>query len=242
MIAHWRAVGGSLLLHLLVLGALILLGNSVSAPVNVKRYSFDLLAPTPPRPVVKPAPAPAPRVAKPLPPAPKPHPRPKPVLQPAAPKPLPTPAPAVQPHPEPQAVSLPLEEPPAPATQVMEEVLPVEASALPAIVEAIPEPSAEELYARQVSRYADAQLLLIRDRVSREVRYPAMARRQGWSGQVIIEFTVLLSGEVSELRVAESCGYPILDRQALRAVKAAAPFPPPPVVATLTLPVNFELN
>jgi len=240
MIPHWRAFGGSLLLHLLVLGALVLLGNSVSAPPSMKRYSFELLAPTPQQPAVKPAPVPAPKAAEPVPPQPKPQP--KPLIQPAPPKPLPVPAPAVQPQPVPQTVALPVEEPPAPATPVKEERLPVETTAIPAVAEAPPEPSAEELHARQVSRYADAQLLLIRDRVSREVRYPAMARRQGWSGQVIIEFTVLLSGEVAELRVAESCGYPMLDRQALRAVQAAAPFPPPPVVATLTLPVNFELN
>jgi periplasmic protein TonB len=83
---------------------------------------------------------------------------------------------------------------------------------------------------------------LIRTRVASRVRYPALARRLGWEGQVKVEFTVLLSGEISNLHVAKSSGHPILDRQALRAVEVAAPFPPPPVIATLTLPVNFKLD
>lgn len=255
MISHWRAFGGSLLLHLLILGSLVVLGGNLSVQPKLERYSFELLAPTPaPTPIPVHAPAPVrqravapPRTLQPAPVKPRPR-QPKPAPKPITAHKAPVPQPVVIPPPKPTTPEAVAEQvQPRLATPVpepMENPQPASVTPAPTIAEPIlpPQPSPEELRARQVQSYADAQLQLIRDQVSRKVRYPALARRQGWSGQVVIEFTVLLSGEVRELRVAESCGYPLLDRQALRAVAAAAPFPPPPVVATLTLPVNFELN
>lgn len=252
MISHWRAFGGSLLLHLLILAALVVLGSNLSVPPKLERYSFELLAPTPaptPIPVRTPAPARRPAAEPPQPAPVKPEPQQaKPVPKPVTARKAPVPQPVVIPPPEPTPPEPVAEQAQsrltAPAPEPTEHPQPAPVTPAPTIAEPSlpPQPSPEELQARQVQSYADAQLQLIRDQVSRKVRYPALARRQGWNGQVVIEFTVLLSGEVGKLRVAKSCGHPLLDRQALRAVAAAAPFPPPPVVATLTLPVNFELN
>ena len=82
----------------------------------------------------------------------------------------------------------------------------------------------------------------IRDKVRDNLRYPAIARRQGWTGRVEIEFTISLSGTIDNKRILSSSGYPLLDRQALRAVDVSAPFPPPAVIATVILPVTFSLE
>ncbi len=92
------------------------------------------------------------------------------------------------------------------------------------------------------TRYLQENFTGIRHKVSNNLRYPAMARRQGWQGQVQVRFSILLSGDVEDLRVLSSSGYSLLDRQALQAVKLAAPFPAPSVVASITLPVTFTLK
>lgn len=90
--------------------------------------------------------------------------------------------------------------------------------------------------------YLQANFNGIRNKVSDNLHYPTMARRQGWHGQVQVRFIILLSGEIDDLQIISSSGHSLLDRQALQAVKIAAPFPVPPVVASIIIPVTFELN
>ena len=101
---------------------------------------------------------------------------------------------------------------------------------------------AKEISVAAQSRYLQTNFDGIRNKVSDNLRYPTMARRQGWQGQVQVKFVILLSGEIDDLQILSSSGYSILDRQALQAIKIAAPFPVPPVVASITIPVTFELN
>jgi len=233
---EWPAFGTSLFLHLLVLAGLFALGPEVVPPHRIEHYDVDLSAffasPASPSPVQKPVPAPpAPAKQKsPAPPIVAPVPVAKPAVRKVSAASLPPTAEAVLPESVAPAIAPPVAAPSLAAPPV------------PGPSLAAPPVDSAALYALEVQRYGDAQLSLIREKVSREVRYPLMARRQGWVGRVTVEFTVKLSGEVGALRVAESSGYPMLDRQALLAVKAASPFPPPPVVATLTLPVAFELH
>lgn len=100
----------------------------------------------------------------------------------------------------------------------------------------------EQTSAKKQGEYLQINFQDIRDRVSENLRYPIMAKRQGWSGQVLLRFTILLSGEIADMQILSSSGYPILDRQALQAIKTTAPYPVPPVQATIILPVTFELN
>ncbi len=90
-------------------------------------------------------------------------------------------------------------------------------------------------------RYLSRQFAYIREQVMARLVYPPLARRQGWSGQVMVEFTVCADGSIEALRVVGSSGRSLLDRQALLAVQAAAPFPKPPVPARISLPVSFNL-
>jgi protein TonB len=69
-----------------------------------------------------------------------------------------------------------------------------------------------------------------------------MARRQGWSGEVEVGFTIRADGTIEHLRVIASSGRALLDRQALLAVQAAVPFAAPPAPAAIVLPIRFALT
>ncbi len=112
-------------------------------------------------------------------------------------------------------------------TTVKTKTVPVETKETPAVAE---------------TRYLQANFTGIRSKVSDNIRYPTMARRQGWQGKVQVQFSILLSGEIDNVQVLSSSGYSLLDREALQAVKLAAPFPAPPVMASITIPVTFVLN
>ncbi len=76
-------------------------------------------------------------------------------------------------------------------------------------------------------------------------KYPEPALRSGLEGKLILEFTVLGNGDLGGIRLIRSSGFPILDQEALRAVKAAAPFHPiPPWIGRTRLPIvaSFEYH
>lgn len=58
--------------------------------------------------------------------------------------------------------------------------------------------------------------------------YPEEALRSRHQGRLLVEFTVLQDGELEGPRLVRSSGYPELDQEALRAIRAAAPFAPIP--------------
>jgi len=68
----------------------------------------------------------------------------------------------------------------------------------------------------------------LKSRISREWVYPEEAQQNGVSGELQLVFTVNKSGVLTYIQLVESSGFPILDAEALRAVKAAAPFSPFP--------------
>jgi protein TonB len=58
--------------------------------------------------------------------------------------------------------------------------------------------------------------------------YPELAKRYGLQGKLLVEFQISENGELEGLRLIRSSGSELLDAEALRAIKAAAPFPPIP--------------
>jgi protein TonB len=52
--------------------------------------------------------------------------------------------------------------------------------------------------------------------------------RYGLQGRLSLEFTIGANGQLEQLRLVRSSGSQLLDNEALRAIKAAAPFPPIP--------------
>ena len=77
-------------------------------------------------------------------------------------------------------------------------------------------------------------------------KYPVLARRRGYEGEVLISAMISASGTVVALNVKESSGHPILDRAAVKAV-AAWEFEPArrmgaPVPLSVDIPVRFVLQ
>ncbi|MGE5247856.1 MAG: energy transducer TonB, partial [Verrucomicrobiota bacterium] len=77
--------------------------------------------------------------------------------------------------------------------------------------------------------------------IQQGVSYPAVARRMGWEGRVIVAFRILQDGTVRDIRVVEGSGHAVLDRSAVEAVRSASPFPQPPAEAEIVTPVVYKL-
>lgn len=79
-----------------------------------------------------------------------------------------------------------------------------------------------------------------------DLSYPPKAREIGAEGTSWIQFVLSPEGEPTEVRVCQTAGNSILDREALEAVRQLE-FRPgmrggEPVEVRMTLPVNFSLN
>ena len=68
----------------------------------------------------------------------------------------------------------------------------------------------------------------IRDKIYLVWIYPDAAKSAGIQGVVKILFVIDRSGRLKEVRILESSGYSVLDKEAIRALYAAAPFGPFP--------------
>lgn len=68
----------------------------------------------------------------------------------------------------------------------------------------------------------------IKQNIEQQWEYPEVALRYGLQGRLSLEFTISGSGHLEQLRMIRSSGSQVLDAEALRAIKAAAPFPPIP--------------
>lgn len=90
-------------------------------------------------------------------------------------------------------------------------------------------------------RYLREQFAYISSLIARRLVYPPLARRMNWSGKVVLAFDILEDGSVHKIRVAQSSGFPILDKSALETVKRASPFPKPPVRAEIVVPITFRI-
>jgi len=78
-------------------------------------------------------------------------------------------------------------------------------------------------------------------------RYPEAARRAGRQGTLKVQFTILKDGQVGNVRLLTETPYPNLNREAMAAVKRAAPFAgiPDSIMQQslkVVLPFRFELN
>jgi protein TonB len=65
-------------------------------------------------------------------------------------------------------------------------------------------------------------------KVESVLHYPELAAISGYQGTLYILFDIMKDGSLGRLEVLKSSGYKILDDEALRAIRAAAPFQPLP--------------
>ena len=71
-------------------------------------------------------------------------------------------------------------------------------------------------------------LARLKRRIQNEWVYPEAAWSRGVSGELLLVFTLNKNGSMTNVHLVQSSGFPILDQEALRAVKQAAPFDPFP--------------
>lgn len=90
-------------------------------------------------------------------------------------------------------------------------------------------------------RYLKEHFIYIRDLITKQLVYPPMARKMGWSGKTVVTFIITEDGTVHNIRVTESSGFTILDKNAVETVRTVAPFPRPPVRAEIVVPINFKM-
>lgn len=83
----------------------------------------------------------------------------------------------------------------------------------------------------------------IKQLIETQWEYPALALRYGLQGRLSLEFTISADGRLDRLRLVRSSGSQLLDDEAVRAVKAASPFPPiPPWVQPNPLSVSASME
>lgn len=147
--------------------------------------------------------------------------KPKPIKK-IVPKPIPkeiTPEPVVEPEvapSEPPVIAVPPtpEAPPSPVPPVPVEVTPPPPP---------PGPTQSELDAAK-NAYGNS----LRNAMIQHKKYPTIAKRRGWQGDVVLEFTIDGSGNILSKKIIESSSYDALDNQAMSMAEKAAPFPKPP--------------
>ncbi|WP_273727670.1 energy transducer TonB [Brucella gallinifaecis] len=78
--------------------------------------------------------------------------------------------------------------------------------------------------------------------LERRKKYPSAAKSRGEEGVVYVRFRIDDSGKVLSASLAQSSGWPDLDREVLSLVQRASPVPAPPpdVNRTITAPVKFS--
>ncbi|MDD2467986.1 MAG: energy transducer TonB [Desulfobulbus sp.] len=82
----------------------------------------------------------------------------------------------------------------------------------------------------------------VRQRILRNLQFPATARKMGLSGKIVVSFVLKANGQVEGITVVSSSGHDILDRSVVATIRRIAPFPKPPVSAQLMLPIVFHLK
>jgi periplasmic protein TonB len=69
---------------------------------------------------------------------------------------------------------------------------------------------------------------IVQQWIEAQWEYPDLAKQHGLQGRVVVQFTIQQNGEVTLLELVRSSGSALLDEEAVRAIRAAAPFRPFP--------------
>jgi protein TonB len=84
------------------------------------------------------------------------------------------------------------------------------------------------------------------DAANRPPRYPRVARRLGYEGQVVLRARISAQGQCVSVAVVSSSGYPVLDRAAADAVRQwsfrPATLDGRPQASRLMIPIRFRLT
>ena len=84
---------------------------------------------------------------------------------------------------------------------------------------------------------------LIKERIGFHWKYPPDALERLLEGKLMVVFSLARKGDVIQIELMKNSGYETLDREAVRAIQAAAPFPPFPghiKVSRLNIKASFD--
>ena len=82
----------------------------------------------------------------------------------------------------------------------------------------------------------------IKEMLQRNLKYPAVARRKGWEGRVVVEFVICFNGSVRDVRVVETSGKVLLDRSAADVVRSTGPFAVHSKETRVVIPIVYSLS
>ncbi len=86
----------------------------------------------------------------------------------------------------------------------------------------------------------------LKELIERQKQYPVLARKGRQQGRVVIEFSINTTGALDFVEVAQSSGHTLLDRAALKAVRAVDIFPEPPAAlpknSSFQIAISFKLE
>lgn len=96
-------------------------------------------------------------------------------------------------------------------------------------------------------RVLDGYLGALQKLIASAKKYPESARKSGREGKVTVQFTVMKNGAVKNIQLVSKANYRDLDKEAIAAVKRAAPFSGFPEgigkpFLDIVLPFRFKLN
>lgn len=89
-----------------------------------------------------------------------------------------------------------------------------------------------------------AYLMMIKQKIESGKRYPPDALKREEEGEVHLKFKILPDGNVEDVVVIKSSGFPSLDEDSVRLVKSVAPFPPFPgrYSFSIKVPITYKIS
>ena len=145
---------------------------------------------------------------------------------------------------EQQSEEIVVEEPkPQPEEKIVEELQPEEQIEKEIVEQPQPE-SPQEIV--EVINPQKEVMLRYQDMVKQKIefcrRYPPWAKKQGIEGTVLLKFIILSNGVCKDIKIVQSSGFNILDKEAISTIERAQPFPPiPPELKASSLPMEVSI-
>jgi len=91
--------------------------------------------------------------------------------------------------------------------------------------------------------YVAANLSYIKGLIAKHLRYPQIARELGLTGTVIVSFIIIPNGYIEEIKIKQSSGFGVLDKNAVEAIKKISPLSqPPPIKVKVIIPISYNLG
>jgi protein TonB len=125
------------------------------------------------------------------------------------------------------------ERPPAPVPSQQAAVTAPPTELRPDIEQGI---SSESAAAQGNEPQRDSLMQLLAQALAQQFRYPPLARKQGWQGEVLLAFTLDTRGTIIDARISRSSGYGALDNAAIASLTRVASIETGP-----SRPLSFEL-